>query len=238
MLIMFDGERFIPWMSDMKTKWNLIWRLWCWHISEVVSITPADMETTDHWIFQAGPHKLPVIWLPLQAFTYCFRSHHENIAWFALHVSQPHSDDQTVCGKLAQFALVTSFRRSHDERLEDSVVSRSLIKFWEKGEMNESASVIEGREAPHTAVVALRSVCSRWRSAPIIKKLHLVPPTGTDITTCPCAGTCSAVGPPDQSNTCSRNKPTQFLPSYNPRVAVHTHTSVTNHWNIFPKLLD
>lgn len=40
---------------------------------------------------------------------------------------------------------------------------------------------------------------------------------GTDMTTCPCTGTCSAVGPSDRSNTCSRNKPTQFLPGYNLR---------------------
>lgn len=50
------------------------------------------------WRQLTNPHELPVISLPLQAFTFCFQSLHENIAWFALHVSQPHSDDQTICG--------------------------------------------------------------------------------------------------------------------------------------------
>lgn len=197
---------------------------------EVVGITHAGMEPTDHWIFQAVPHNLSVI-------TVCFRSLHENIAWFALHVSRPHADDQTLCGWLAQFALITSFSRSHDERAEDSVVSPLFNKVLRE-EVDEWKCHCN-RRLGCTLQRLLQSVClcvcSCWRSASIIKKLHLVLPRGTDITTCPCTGTCSAVGPPDRSNTCSRNKPNQFLPSYNLRVAAPcfyytpTHTFVRIH---------
>lgn len=91
------------------------------------------------------------------------------------------------------------------------------------------------------SVCGVRHVCLPWRSVPIIKKLHLVLPTGTDMTTCPCTGTCSAVGPSDRSNTCSRNKPTQFLPSYNLSKAVlcfyypqHRHTLLWQSNEIYP----
>lgn len=105
----------------------------------------------------------------------------------------------------------------------------TLMKFWGEEAMTESASVIDGCTTASAVCSVSQSVCSPWRSVPIIKKLHLVLPTGTDMTTCPCTGTCSAVGPSDQSNTCSRNKPSQFLPSYNLREAAlcfyyHRHT--------------
>lgn len=105
------------------------------------------------------------------------------------------------------------------------MVSPSLIKFWAEGETNESAGVIGGC----STASAVCAVCSPWRSVPIIKKLHLVLPTGTDMTTCPCTGTCSAVGPSDRSNTCSRNKPTQFLPSYNLREPPSVLTILNRH---------
>lgn len=132
--------------------------------------------------------------LPLQAFTFGFQSLHENIAWSALHVSRPHSDDQTICGYLAQFALLTSFT---DQMMNEWRVFGGfppLLKFWGEGDMNESSSVIDGCSTASVVCGVSQSVCSLWRSVPIIKKLHLVLPAGTDMTTCPCTGTCSAVG--------------------------------------------
>lgn len=111
---------------------------------------------------------------------------------------------------------------SHNDRPEDSVVFSPAIEVW--GFWGRPTRVMQGGEQ-HSPVNThmLQGLCSHWRSAPmlIIRNLHLVITAGrgTDITTCPCTGTCSAVGPPDWSDTCSRNKPTQLLPSYNLRVA-------------------
>lgn len=117
---------------------------------EVVGTTHRGKEPTDHWIFQAVPQNLSVI-------TVCFRSLHENIAWFALHVSRPYSDDQTLCGWLAQFALITSFSRSHDERAEDSVVSPLFNKVLR--EEGDEWKCHCNRRLGHTLQRLLQSVC-------------------------------------------------------------------------------
>lgn len=60
--------------------------------------------------------------------------------------------------------------------------------------MNESTSMVD-RSTTASAVCPRVCVHPEGQSVPIVKKLHLVLPTGTDMTTCPCTGTCSAVGP-------------------------------------------
>lgn len=104
----------------------------CWYISEVVSLTLGWRQLTTKYFRHILTSSL-LFDFPCRAFTFCFRSLRENIGWFALHVSPPQSDDQNVCGWLSQFALVTSFSRSHDERAEDSVVSPLFNKVLREG---------------------------------------------------------------------------------------------------------
>lgn len=134
---------------------------------------------------------------------------------------------QMICGQFAQFALLTSFSRSNDERVESIRWSPpSLIKFWAQG--GDEWKCRCDRRLQHSLCGV--SLCVRPEGqCPLSKSCIWSFPTGTDMTTCPCTGTCSAVGPSDRSNTCSRNKPTQFLPSYNLREPPSVFTILNRH---------